>query len=359
MFIVALTVFLVIFFLILIFLLKKKVFWHEIVIVILYLLSLPFFLLALAMHDQQYYAPIDVVDQCYSPFGEKHIWSLVVYFALYHIALLSLWLGKKLAPLYAVLCLVFTFIGLILNAFILTQIIGHDTSSLGGYSKTFVDTDAVFFLPVIILNSIMGISLIVKMIKNEKQKSEQRIFKNKFLNSCNQFLSKRYSVSIWALIFLFPILIVITLILILLGQDYNSLVKVFTETTTWTFSQKMHPPPLDHTGHYLCTVSAKGTPKIVKPIRLGKRGGRTIIVNRQLQIANAFEELVYDVSPKLHHIIRSNYDKYGYHLCTKINTEKASNMTYVLMKPLEWFFLICLYLCVEKPEEKIKRQYKM
>lgn len=154
-----------------------------------------------------------------------------------------------------------------------------------------------------------------------------------------------------------PVFVVVAIILILLGQDYDSLVKVYTETTTWVFSQKSHPPPLDHRGHYLCTVSACGTPRIVKPILIGKRHGRAIIVNRQLQIANAFEEMISDVSPKIHSVIRRNYDRYGYNLSLKINTEKRSNLTYLLMKPLEWLFLLFLYLCCEKPEKKIKNQY--
>ncbi len=145
----------------------------------------------------------------------------------------------------------------------------------------------------------------------------------------------------------------------LFGQDYNSLVKVFTETATWRFSQHISPFPLPHEGHYLCTVAAKGSPNVVKPVRLGKRWGRTIIVNRQLQIANAFEELLSDLSPGLHRVIRHNYDKYGYDLSKKINNTKASNITYILMKPLEWIFLICLYLFVVEPEKKIKKQYSL
>lgn len=141
------------------------------------------------------------------------------------------------------------------------------------------------------------------------------------------------------------------------GQDYDAVVKGFTETTEWKFSQHDHPPYLDHRGHYLCTVAACGSPRLVKPLRWGKRGGRPIIVNRQLQIANAFEELIADFSPKLHHFLRTNYDKYGYNLSQKIKTPAASNITYLLMKPLEWFFLLCLYTFCLYPERKIERQY--
>jgi hypothetical protein len=95
----------------------------------------------------------------------------------------------------------------------------------------------------------------------------------------------------------------------------------------------------------------------VKPLRFGKRGGRKIIVNRQLLIANAFENLLESYLPTFHKFIRANYDKYGYNLSKKINTSSLSNLTYILMKPFEWLFLFCLYLLCIKPEENIMRQY--
>ena len=137
----------------------------------------------------------------------------------------------------------------------------------------------------------------------------------------------------------------------------GDLVKVFTDTSTWMFSQKMHPPILDHRGHYLCTVAATGNPKIVKPLRLGTRGGQTIIVNRQLQIANAFEECIQDLSPNAHRLIRKNYDRHGYNISLYINSAMRSNMVYFAMKPLEWMFLIFLYLFCVNPEQKIQKQY--
>ena len=159
---------------------------------------------------------------------------------------------------------------------------------------------------------------------------------------------------------LLPIFIIITIILTLFGQHTDSLVKVFTDTATWHLSQKIHAPILphvDHGGHYLCTVAANGSPNIVKPIRYGKRGGKRIIVNRQLLVANAFESLLEDYLPKFHKVIRRNYDKYGLDLSRKINTPRLSNLTYILMKPLEWLFLVCLYLFDVNPEKRISIQY--
>ena len=105
-------------------------------------------------------------------------------------------------------------------------------------------------------------------------------------------------------------------------------------------------------------MAARGHPTLVKPILVGRRHGQLVIVNRQLQIANAFEELVQEALPQVHRVLRTAYDRWGYNLSRNINTEQRSNITYVLMKPLEWLFLLCLYLGSTRPEEKIRRQYR-
>ncbi|MCR5861220.1 hypothetical protein LRS05_03250 [Flavobacterium sp. J372] len=162
---------------------------------------------------------------------------------------------------------------------------------------------------------------------------------------------------VMAFILIIPYVAISTLVLIIFGQEPDSAIKVFTDTSLWRLSQQMHPPILNHNGHYLCTVAAKGNPKLVKPLAVGTRAGQKIIVNRQLQIANAFEELVGDISPACHKMIRKNYDRYGYNLSKKINTSIRSDITYILMKPLEWVFLITLYMFCNKPESKITKQY--
>ena len=96
---------------------------------------------------------------------------------------------------------------------------------------------------------------------------------------------------------------------------------------------------------------------MVKPIRMGIRKGEKIVVNRQLCIANAFEALIQEKTPKFHHFIRHIYDKYGYPLSKHINTALQADMVYILMKPLEWIFILILYLCDEKPENRIAIQY--
>ncbi len=326
---------------------EKK--WYEGLFLFFYLLSSCLCLLFLLMYNLDYTEPINlnVGDEGYTAFASEHLLSLVFYWLAFHYSAFRIWTkGRKQAPLALVIYLIFIIIGLVINYFVLMQIWP-------------VEDARIFMFPAIVGVFIIGLSMLVKVVWAERNIAMQRAFKHPFLNKCNELIASRFNLIAWVVILLLPFFLLLTMILILFGQDYDSLVKVFTETTTWTFSQKSHPPeiPYEASGHYLCTVAAQGSPKIVKPYAEGVRRGLPILVNRQLQVANAFEELVYERCPRLHYIIRTNYDKYGYALAKQVHKTWVANLVYYLMKPLEWLFLLCLYLFVEQPEAKIKEQY--
>lgn len=158
-----------------------------------------------------------------------------------------------------------------------------------------------------------------------------------------------------------PVLALLACVLLLFGQKPDSFVRAFTDTYKHGFSQ------LDYMcenvscgGHFLCSVAAKGHPGIVKPERLGVRGGALIMCNRQLLVSNAFEELLEEKMPRLHRLIRRQYNKVGnmiYKHYGVFNRKGVADFVYVLMKPAEWIFLIVLYLSDRNPENRIARQY--
>lgn len=182
-------------------------------------------------------------------------------------------------------------------------------------------------------------------------------YKNKFLNICNKILCNIDNWSTLAIILSVPITLILICILMLLGQRPDEAIKAFLETSDWNLSTKISPPPVIYDAHYLCTVSLRGHKNIVKPIRMGIRKGEKIVVNRQLCIANAFEDLIQEKAPRFHHFVRYIYDKYGYPLSKHINTAIQADIIYCLMKPLEWLFLLVLYLFDIKPENRIATQY--
>ncbi|MFC6268336.1 DUF6688 domain-containing protein [Frigoriflavimonas asaccharolytica] len=295
-----------------------------------------------------YNVPIDPIDNSYEILASKYSIPLVIFSSFFYLSVYLAWLKDwELPPIIILVCNCFLLIGI----FISGKIIVHNFTSTS-------DKQFNFAVLIPLMNIVIALLFIIKLFLKEKVNAFKRIYKNEFLNAINQFLLKSNHLYLAIIVLVFPVYYLVLMILILFGQDADAMTKVFTETTDWVYSQKEHPPYLDHNGHYLCTVAACGNPKKVKPLFIGKRHQNPIIVNRQLQIANAFEALIEDYLPKIHQIIRKNYDEYGYNLSKKINDTYYADLTYYLMKPLEYFFLIFIYTFSTKPEQLIQKQYQ-
>lgn len=160
-----------------------------------------------------------------------------------------------------------------------------------------------------------------------------------------------------AFLLMWPLLGLLTAILILFGQKPNSLIEAWTQTSDWTLSLQKAPPNVFYDEHYLCTVAAGGHPGLVKPLRMGVRHGHRIVVNRQLLVANAFEDLLAERLPGAHRRLRHFYDNYGYPIARQIRSRWTADLVYLLMKPLEYLFVILLYLFDPAPEDRIAVQY--
>lgn len=182
--------------------------------------------------------------------------------------------------------------------------------------------------------------------------------KNGLLNKLNRQLANSAMWPAAGLVAAIPLLGVILAVLVLFGQRPDYVVRAWTETSDWTFSTKVGPVNLTYDEHYLCTVAATGHEQLVKPLRYGERHGHRIVVNRQLQVANAFENVLEEKAPRLHRGVRDFYDTYGFPLADHIRHSRvACDVTYLLMKPLEWAFLFVLYLVDANPENRIAVQY--
>lgn len=105
-------------------------------------------------------------------------------------------------------------------------------------------------------------------------------------------------------------------------------------------------------------MAARGHSWLVRPTRLGTRGGRPILVNRQLQVANAFEDLLHHRWPAFGRWCRRWYDRLGWPLSRHIQSAWRADLVYLLMKPAEWgFYLALLLLDVDAVERRIARMY--
>lgn len=160
-----------------------------------------------------------------------------------------------------------------------------------------------------------------------------------------------------AFLLVLPLLGILTAVLVLFGQAPDSVIRAWTETSDWNLSRRTAPQNVSVDEHYLCTVAAGGHRRIVKPLRLGIRHGHEVIVNRQLCVANAFEQVLEERTPRFHRIVRHFYDRYGYPVARHIRSPYTADIIYCLMKPLEWLFLAVLYLTDVHPEDRIAVQY--
>lgn len=204
---------------------------------------------------------------------------------------------------------------------------------------------------------IHAICLMLRLVKEKAQKQENIHYEKPIMQRINMWFLKGANLFLVAVILLLPVLGILSLLLCLFGQQPDSIILAFTKTSDWILSTEISPPPVAYDTHYLCTVSLRGHKKLVKPIRYGIRRGEKIVVNRQLCVANAFEQLIMERAPRFHRAVRNFYDTYGYPISRHINHAWTADITYLIMKPLEWIFLAVLYLFDEKPENRICSQY--
>jgi hypothetical protein len=296
--------------------------------------------------------PLVAHDEYHFFFSYEQLPTIIVLILISALGYFALrFFRSKLPPLPFALCLSGVFIGVLLMAAFTVQ--------------TFkVYNDGIFFIiyfPLLYqINLLICIIRLVRACVLEKTKAlaedNSPLKKNRFIEKCGKLLTHSTGWLLAAFILMFPLLIILLAILALFGQAPDSIIRAFTDTADWTFSQKIAPEKI-YGGHYLCTAAAKGDKKLVKPLRTGLRHGDRIIVNRQLCVANAFEDWIMQHTPRFHKAVRAFYDRRGYPLSKHITTPARANVTYVLMKPLEWAFVVFLYLVDKKPENRIAAQY--
>ena len=237
------------------------------------------------------------------------------------------------------------------NVFCISGILGGVVLLLVFDNQLQVASFHTFFL------LIYSIYLLWVRIKEWQEDRTEISYENRLLQWLHQLLNKSRNWPWLAVLVALPTLALVVLVLMLFGQQPDSMIKAWTNTADWAFSQKIPPQNLIIDEHYLCTVAAGGHKKVVKPQRMGVRHGHPVVVNRQLCIANAFEQVLEEKTPRFHRFLRRNYDRYGYPFAKHIKKKWAMDLIYYLMKPLEWLFLLVLYLVDRKPENRIAMQY--
>ena len=309
-----------------------------------------------------YDEPINLygLEKAHEPINTDYLLTLVVIAGLGFLFYFILKFGRKhMAPLAKVLCIGGIYGGVLIHLLFLFQLLGgarpEGFSILSFWSANGIYIICECVVPVLFLLHVA--ELFWELVKEQADAQEEVTYNNRFLAICNRFLCKGANMYWVALIVMLPSYGIVIAILCLFGQKPDSVIEAFTKTSDWVLSTEIAPPPVEMDTHYLCTVSLQGHRELVKPIRYGIRRGKRIVVNRQLCVANAFEQLLEERTPRFHRAVRNFYDKYGYPISKWITNPWSADVIYILMKPLEWVFVTVLYLFDEKPENRICRQY--
>ena len=258
---------------------------------------------------------------------------------------------KKIPPLMAIISMSAMYLWVIEVIVFTVQVFKGDLSG-----DNLLDLYLLVY-PVCII-CIVARTVISKVHEWQEYEMERaKIQRNQFLNFADKILSNSKLWPIYAIVFMFPLLGIIIGILLLFGQAPDSVIKAWTETADWSLSLKEAPQNIEYDEHYLCTVAAGGHRKIVKPVRKGIRHGHEVIVNRQLCIANAFEQILEEKTPRFHKLVRGVYDRYGFPVARLIKSKWIADIIYIMMKPLEWIFLMVIYMNDVQPENRIATQY--
>lgn len=283
------------------------------------------------------------------PFAEKHLFTLIF---LVVVSINSYWASRLYkshqAPLVAALIPLGIFQGILIN---LALLIHFNFYVLMGVAFPVFG----FELVAPLINIFLFVRELYFGHLYFRQNLEPSSFSNpnfliRFLLTFNLRRKSLTYFILWM-----PFFVVQQSILVLLGQKPDAAVRVFVESCGFTFSDPSYcPPPPDH---YLCSIAVHGSPRWVRPLRKGMRWGFGITVNRQLLIANAFEQWLEEHHPKAHRVLRGFYDALKIPVAAWSKNKWLANILYVLMKPLEWVFLAWLYLTDEKPENRIATQY--
>ncbi len=158
-------------------------------------------------------------------------------------------------------------------------------------------------------------------------------------------------------VFAFPVLFVLLLILLLFGQQPDAIITAFTQTYDYGFSTLECVPCSEC---YLCTIGTKGHSAVVKANRRGIRSGHVIPINRQILVFNSFETILAKRVPFIHRPLRVAYGVVGRSM-SRLHSWRGGKWmadgVYLMLKPLQWMFAIMVYTVYSRPENVLSAQY--
>lgn len=97
---------------------------------------------------------------------------------------------------------------------------------------------------------------------------------------------------------------------------------------------------------YIATAAAQGHLNFVGSRAIQLANGKSMQVNRQLQIFKCAELALMAIAPRLHKFVRRIYDVLGKSLARKIQNPFLADVAYLSLKPFEWIAQSVLRLII-------------
>jgi len=109
---------------------------------------------------------------------------------------------------------------------------------------------------------------------------------------------------------------------------------------------------------YVATAAARGHSCVVRTWPITTRSGDSFRVNSQMQGLKCAELALMASTPRVHRLCRRAYDTVGPPLATSLHHPLLADLAYLLLKPVEWAALACLYALLPNARDHISRTYQ-
>lgn len=200
----------------------------------------------------------EVYSTLHEPFSAQHLETLVAFMAvgLASYAFLKSNL-EKARPLGAVMSMAGICTGILVNLAVILQLYESVDNRVAFQNLMFQDVLLMMLVPFNYL--LLAVKLLIQAERRQRKRwREQRVqeeaveaetepeeeaYKNSFLNSFNRALEGSRSWILYSLLLVLPLVFILIGLLLFLGQRPDSLIRVFTDTSDWTFSTKISPFP--------------------------------------------------------------------------------------------------------------------